>query len=103
LSGRDIALYIQILIPAITYASTLSSSSGPVPAMKILYRPVEREERDRMLEDLNSDVQEVNLAWEEIINLISMSGSLATSTLLLPQAQREFMGCKVGMLRRWEN
>lgn len=70
--------------------------------MKILYRPVEREERDQMLEDLNSDVQEVNLAWEEIINLVSMSGSLAASTLLLPQAQREFRGCKVGMLRRWE-
>lgn len=102
------AVYTQILIPAITYASTEQpAESSPaqgvdagVPAMKILYRPVEKEEVDKMLEDLRSDVQEVNLAWEEISRLLREDG-LSQTTRLLPVGQRELMGCKVGLLARW--
>lgn len=71
-----------------------------IPAVKILYRPVEREEVDKMLEDLHSDVQEVNLAWEEIRRLTAEDG-IPQTTDILPVGQREFMGCKVGLLARW--
>jgi hypothetical protein len=100
--GKDPAFYTQILIPAITYASTEQPPpSCPVPGMKILYRPVGKNEIDKMLEDLDSDVQEVTLAWEEIRRLTGEEGVLMQSTSMLPVGQREFRGCKVGLLRRW--
>ena len=67
--------------------------------MKLLYRAVTRGEADEMLEDVNSDVQEVNLPEEGIREVAER---LAESTALLPESERRYREWDVGMLGVWE-
>jgi hypothetical protein len=67
--------------------------------MKLLYRAIARGEADNMLEDVNSDVQEVNLP-EEAVNVVVQV--LDETNALLPAAERKFRDWTVGMLRRWD-
>jgi hypothetical protein len=60
---------------------------------------VSREEADRMLEDVNSDVQEVNLPEESVGVVVE---ALGESNALLPGAERRYREWDVGMLRVWE-
>ncbi|OIW35647.1 hypothetical protein CONLIGDRAFT_566173 [Coniochaeta ligniaria NRRL 30616] len=92
-------LHFWILNPSLRYASTHAATSGPTPAMKLLYRTISREEADRILEDVNSDVQEVNLPEEAIC---VVAEALGESNALLPVAERRYREWTVGMLRTWE-
>lgn len=67
--------------------------------MKLLYRMVSKEEADKMLEDVNSDVQEAHLpeeAIEEVRRVLEESGKL------LPVAESRYKEWTVGLLGRWE-
>lgn len=68
-------------------------------AMKLLYRTVGRAEADSMLEDVNSDVQEVNLPEEDVDVVVE---ALRESNALLPGSERRYREWEVGMLRLWE-
>lgn len=92
-------LHFWILNPALRYASTHAATAGPIPAMKLLYRTVSREEADRILEDVNSDVQEVNLPEEAIA---TVAQALKESNALLPAPERRYREWTVGMLGTWE-
>lgn len=90
-------LHFWILNPSVKYAS--SQLAGPVRAMKLLYRTVGRAEADSMLEDVNSDVQEVNLPEEDVDVVVE---ALRESNALLPGSERRYREWEVGMLRLWE-
>lgn len=67
--------------------------------MKLLYRVISRADAEMMLEDVGSDVQEVNLLAEAVAVIME---ALAGTNRLLPLAQRCYREWSVGMLRRWE-
>ncbi|KAB5530348.1 ubiquitin-conjugating enzyme E2-binding protein [Coniochaeta sp. 2T2.1] len=93
-------LHFQILNPSLAYSSSsLPQQQRPVPAMKLLWREITRQEADRILDDINSDVQEVNLP-EEALGVVREE--LNTSNGLLPETERMYREWGVGMLRRWE-
>ena len=91
-------LSLWILNNNIRFSSTENPADGPVPAIKLLYRTIPRSEADRQLENIISDVQEVNLPVSAI-ELVSEA--LNTSNTLLPPSERVFQGWQVGLLRRW--
>jgi hypothetical protein len=68
--------------------------------MKLLYRTITRDEANKMLEDVNSDVQEVNLPDEAVG---AVAEALRESNTLLPVAERRYREWTVGMLRTWES
>ncbi|KAB5581062.1 ubiquitin-conjugating enzyme E2-binding protein [Coniochaeta sp. 2T2.1] len=92
-------LHFQILNPSLAYSSSTLPEPQPVPAMKLLWREITREEADEILDDINSDVQEVNLP-EEAIGVVR--DELQKSNGLLPETERRYREWGVGMLRRWE-
>lgn len=92
-------LHFWILNPSLRYASTQTATTGPIPAMKLLYRTISREEADKILEDVNSDVQEVNLPEEALDTAAKV---LSESNILLPVPERRYTEWTVGMLRMWE-
>jgi len=67
--------------------------------MKLLWKEISGEEADGILDDINSDVQEVNLP-EEAIETVRME--LRRSNALLPETERSYREWGVGMLARWD-
>ncbi|KAK7420476.1 hypothetical protein QQZ08_010392 [Neonectria magnoliae] len=90
-------LYLWVLNPNVVYSS--SSATGSETAMKILYRSIEAEEGNKLIESLNSDVQEISLPQPAIE---AAEERLKSSGLLLPQRERTFKEWNVGLLGRWE-
>ncbi|KAK7424888.1 hypothetical protein QQX98_000163 [Neonectria punicea] len=90
-------LYLWVLNPNVVYSS--SSASGSETAMKILYRSIGAEEGNKLIESLNSDVQEISLPRTAIE---AAEERLKSSGLLLPQRERTFKEWNVGLLGRWE-
>lgn len=102
--GKDQVVHIWVLNSGIVFTSsameatvTRSGAESGIPAMKLLYRLVPREEADRMLDSLTGDAQEVNLPIEAIKEVVER---LDRSNCLLPTTERVFKEWKVGLLRR---
>lgn len=101
-AAATVSLHLWTLNNAIRYSSTaLADPTTPIPAMKLLYRTVGAAEADRMLDAVTSDVQEVGgvLPADAVA---AVAAELEAGTALLPPAEREFRGWRVGLLRRWE-
>lgn len=96
-ADRKAIIHLWVLNSTIKYAS--SSGKGVVPAIKLLYRPISKREAEKMLENITSDAQEVNLPQEDVGAVMT---ALEDSNELLPLGDRLFKGWKVGLLRRWE-
>ncbi|KAL1889562.1 E3 ubiquitin-protein ligase E3D [Sporothrix stenoceras] len=96
-------LQVWVLNSNIVYSAsgrlTDSSSQRPARAIKLLYKYIPRKEADAILDNLNSDVQEINLPRETIGAVTELLG---TSTQLLPARDRNFKGWKIGLLERWD-
>ncbi|KAK3298849.1 ubiquitin-conjugating enzyme E2-binding protein [Chaetomium fimeti] len=91
------AIHIWVLNSSIVYSS--SGIPQRTPAIKLLYRPLPREEADRMLETVTCDSLEVNLPVQALGEVIR---HLDDSNALLPPTERVFKEWKVGLLTRWE-
>ncbi|KAG6099849.1 hypothetical protein E4U30_005870 [Claviceps sp. LM220 group G6] len=94
--GGDKMLYLWVLNPHVVYSS--SCISGRTPAMKILYQEVTREEGNKLLDSMTSDVQEIFLPSHdiELVRLI-----LESTTGLLPETERTHNEWRVGLLDKW--
>ncbi|KAH7163177.1 ubiquitin-conjugating enzyme E2-binding protein [Dactylonectria estremocensis] len=90
-------LYLWVLNPNVVYSS--SFVDGSKTAMKILYKSIEPEEGNKMIESLNSDVQEISLPQPAIE---AARETLKSSSLLLPTQERTFKEWNVGLLGRWK-
>ena len=90
------AIHIWVLNSSIVYSS--SGIPQSTPAIKLLYRPIPREEADKMLEAITCDSQEINLPASVIHEVIR---SLDESNALLPPTERAFKEWRVGLLTRW--
>lgn len=77
----------------------MPGEEAPVPAMKILYRTIERADADRMLENVVTDVQEVCLPAGAIA---TVAQTLESANSLLPTKEKGFGEWRIGLLRRWE-
>lgn len=91
-----LALHLWVLNPHLVYAS--SSLDGMQGVMKVLYRIIDCGEGNKMVESLTSDVQEISLP-ASVIEVAR--DSLETSTLILPEHERQFKEWSVGLLDRW--
>ena len=90
-------LSIWVLNPSIVYCSTAQKETSGVPAIRLLYKLVSREEAGTMLEAVVCETQEINAPSAAIKGVIKQ---LDESNLLLPATDRVFQGWKVGLLRR---
>ncbi|KAK3939150.1 ubiquitin-conjugating enzyme E2-binding protein [Diplogelasinospora grovesii] len=89
------AIHVWVMNSSIVYSS--SEVNEAVPAIKLLYRLIPREEADRMLDSVTCDAQEINLPAGAITEVVK---HLDESNLLLPESQRVFKEWKVGLLKR---
>ena len=90
-------LSIWILNPSIVYCTTAQKETSGVPAIRLLYKLVNREEAETMLEAVVCETQEINAPSATIQVVLKQ---LDESNLLLPATDRLFQGWKVGLLRR---
>ncbi|KAI0125806.1 ubiquitin-conjugating enzyme E2-binding protein [Xylariales sp. AK1849] len=79
--------------------SSPESSQSSISAVKVLYRTVSREEADKMMEPMTSDVQEIRLPKPAVEGVAEL---LEQSNRFLPESDREFMEWTVGLLRKWK-
>lgn len=100
---QEKVLQVWVLNNNIVYSATRRSSANssqrPARAIKLLYKYIPRKEADAILDNLNSDVQEINLPRETIGVVTEL---LETSTELLPARDRHFKEYKIGLLERWD-
>jgi ubiquitin-protein ligase E3 D len=98
---KDNVLQIWVLNSSIVYAASgrPPQSQAPARAIKLLYKYIPRAEADAILDNLNSDVQEINLPRETIGAVTEL---LERSTGLLPARDRLFKEWKIGLLERWD-
>jgi ubiquitin-protein ligase E3 D len=94
------SLYIWVLNPNVVYASSFLESRGSNTAMKLFYRQVEVEEGNKIVDALDSDVQEVTMPTTAVEAAIV---ALNASNQLLPDKDRRFKDWTVGLLHRWES
>jgi hypothetical protein len=97
-ANAQTAIHIWVLNSSIVYSA--SSAARCKPAIKLLYRPIPREEADQMLEAVTCEAQEVNMPAQAISKVIQ---HLEESNLCLPPTERIFKEWKVGLLTRWES
>ncbi|KAI5466345.1 ubiquitin-conjugating enzyme E2-binding protein [Mariannaea sp. PMI_226] len=90
-------LHLWVLNPNVTYAS--SSLTGCRTAMKILHKDIDSEEGGKLIESLNSDVQEITLPMASID---AARDKLKSNSLLLPTGERSFKEWRVSLLDRWD-
>lgn len=90
-------LSIWVLNSSIVYCSTFQKDTNGVPAIRLLYKLVTREEAETMLEAVVCETQEINAPSDAIEGVVKQ---LDESNLLLPTTDRMFQGWKVGLLRR---
>ncbi|KAG6029366.1 hypothetical protein E4U19_000974 [Claviceps sp. Clav32 group G5] len=95
--GGDKMLYLWVLNPHVVYSS--SCIDGRTPAMKILYQEVTREEGNKILDSMTSDVQEIYLPSDDILLVRS---TLKSSARLLPETERTHNEWRVGLLNKWK-
>ncbi|KAK4103063.1 hypothetical protein N658DRAFT_422334 [Parathielavia hyrcaniae] len=91
------AIHIWVLNSSIVYSS--SGSPRIKPAIKLLYRPINLDEADTMLEAVTCDAQEIDLPAQAIGEVVR---HLEESNALLPPAERLFKDWRVGLLTRWD-
>ncbi|KAK3694079.1 ubiquitin-conjugating enzyme E2-binding protein [Podospora appendiculata] len=94
-SSADTVIHIWVLNSSIVYSSTATARC--TPAVKLLYRLIQRDEADRMLEVVSCDAQEINLPAKALGDVVRL---LDESNGLLPVAERVFKEWKVGLLSR---
>ncbi|KAG6297418.1 hypothetical protein E4U46_007206 [Claviceps purpurea] len=95
--GGNKMLYLWVLNPHVVYSS--SCVRGRTPAMKILYQEVTREEGNKLLDSMTSDVQEIHLPSSDI-ELVRLT--LESTARLLPETERTHKEWRVGLLDKWE-
>lgn len=101
-------LHIWLFNKNIAFTSTARAKSegrtnemdeAAVPAVKVLYRLVSREEADRLNQSMTSDVQDIALPDSAVRDVREL---LERSTEFLPESDRQFGGLwKVGLLEKW--
>jgi len=91
------AIHVWVLNNSIVCSS--STVERPMPAIKLLYRPIPREDADKMLEAVTCEAQEINLPAHAVDDVIR---GLDESNALLPPTERMLKEWKVGLLTRWE-
>ncbi|KAG5936049.1 hypothetical protein E4U60_002829 [Claviceps pazoutovae] len=96
--GGDKMLYLWVLNPHVVYSS--SCVRGRTPAMKILYQEVTREEGNKLLDSMTSDVQEIHLPFNDI-ELVRLT--LESTARLLPETERTHKEWRVGLLDKWKS
>lgn len=89
-------LHIWVLNPNVVFTS--SSSGEPRAALKVLYRDIGSEEGTKLVESMNSDVQDINMPMAAIE---AAREALRLSNSLLPERERAFKGWRTGLLERW--
>ncbi|KAI0459727.1 ubiquitin-conjugating enzyme E2-binding protein [Xylaria acuta] len=87
-------LNIWVFNANIAYSSTEASTS-PASAIKVFYRTVSRQEADKMLDSITSDVQDISLPSEAIMTITEL---LSKSNDFVPETDREFKEWAVGLL-----
>ncbi|KAG6310066.1 hypothetical protein E4U44_005948 [Claviceps purpurea] len=95
--GGNKMLYLWVLNPHVVYSS--SCVRGRTPAMKILYQEVTREEGNKLLDSMTSDVQEIHLPSSDI-ELVRLT--LESTARLLPETERTHKEWRVGLLDKWK-
>ena len=90
-------LNIWVFNSNITFSSTEEPRS-PVNAVKVLYRLVAREEANKMMDSMTSDVQDISLPTDAIKRVTSL---LEASNALLPKSDRHFKEWTVGLIEKW--
>jgi ubiquitin-protein ligase E3 D len=106
-------LHIWLFNKNIAFTSTartesLEAQSGQdgedeaaIPAVKVLYRLVSREEADRLGQSITSDVQDIALPDAVVRGVRKL---LEQSTVYLPENDRKFGGLwSVGLLEKWKS
>ncbi|KAI1106994.1 ubiquitin-conjugating enzyme E2-binding protein [Jackrogersella minutella] len=91
-------LNIWVFNSNISFSSTEETRS-PIKAVKVFYRMVSRDEADKLLDSMTSDVQDITLPADAIGKVIDILGS---SNTLLPQSDRQLKEWKVGLLEKWD-
>ncbi|KAH7329079.1 ubiquitin-conjugating enzyme E2-binding protein [Stachybotrys elegans] len=91
-------LHLWVLNSSLKYSS--SSVPGKQAAIKVFYKDVDVESAYKLMESMNSDIQEINFPSAAIA---SVREQLHSSTLLLPRQMRSFQGWNVGLLARWDS
>ncbi|KAI0597903.1 ubiquitin-conjugating enzyme E2-binding protein [Biscogniauxia sp. FL1348] len=90
-------LNIWVFNGNITYSSTEEARS-PINAVKVLYRMVNQDEADKMLDSMTSDVQDISLPIKTIEMVIEL---LDKSNSNVPLGERKFKDWSVGLLEKW--
>lgn len=94
----DDLLHIWVFNANITFSSTEASTS-PTSAIKVFYRTIKREEADKMLDSMTSDVQDLSLPPEAISTIAKL---LNDSNGFIPEADRKFKEWTVGLVEKWD-
>lgn len=95
----DSLLNIWLFNGNISFTSTARLETETVPAVKILYRFVSKEEAERMSESMTSDVQDITLPASAVDSLKRLLGE---SSEWLPKDDRKFKEWAVGLLVKWK-
>ncbi|KAJ8132944.1 hypothetical protein O1611_g680 [Lasiodiplodia mahajangana] len=91
-------LNIWVFNANITFSSTEAPIS-PLTAVKVFYRTISKEEADKMLDSITSDVQDISLPIEAITTI---AGLLKESNAFVPESDRKFKEWTVGLLEKWD-
>lgn len=97
-SGKALSLWI--LNSTIRFTSTLDYSGRNVSAIKLLYKIISEDDANKVMESMNSDIQDVSIPDESLGSVIVI---LDRSNAILPVDDRVFQGWKVGLLEQWES
>jgi len=97
-SRDDRVLHVWILNPNISYTSSEETCAAK-NAIKLLYRIIDHETADKIIEPVTSDVQDLSLPHDALNQSI---GRLEASNQLFPQDQRRYNDFRVGLLNRYE-
>ncbi|EPE05938.1 eukaryotic translation initiation factor 3 subunit d [Ophiostoma piceae UAMH 11346] len=104
--SEDKILQVWVLNSNICFASSMTSTisaatasmTEPRPAIKLLFKYIERSVADDLVVKLNSDVQEINLPSDTIVAVMKQ---LEASNGLLPASERAFKEWRIGLMERW--
>jgi ubiquitin-protein ligase E3 D len=82
----------------VSFYSTDSGSSKPIPASKVFYRSITATEGNTILENASMSTEELRLPTEALTELLN---TLAGNTMKMPQSARKFREWDVGVLERF--
>ncbi len=95
----DKALHTWILNGDIQYSSS-GAVAQVIPAVKLLYRVIDRAEADKLSESFVDGAPDISLPVSEIS---AIEAGLNQSNSLLPSNERSFKGWTVGLLTKWRD